>query len=147
MTTSPKAKTMELMEQCALAALRAELDLIPKSQVSAVRQLLAEDPDSFDGERLIALCLEGRLPEGGTELGRAFNALRERFAPKPVRSASGRRRAGFIKRKTATLTAKLIFSLLYTVVLVALLYVVQYHWHWANLYDLGNEFVDWLSSF
>ncbi len=73
-----------------------------------------------------------------------MNALRERFTSSSQKAGSGggrRKRANFLVRSSATLTAKLIFSTIYTVILVALLYVAKVHFEWADLYQIGDHIV------
>jgi hypothetical protein len=130
-----------LLERTALAALRSELGLLtPAQQPSRSEGLVAASEEHFDGQRLVELCLEGRASDDQRVLHRALLTLRSRFVENEASAGRPqRRKANIVVRGTATLTAKLIFSTIYTVVLVVLLIVLQHHWKWLNIYDFGSR--------
>jgi hypothetical protein len=129
-----------LLERTALAALRSELGLLTPAQQAEAKRLVAASEEHFDGQRLVELCLEGRASDDQRVLHRALLTLRSRFVENEASAGRPqRRKANIVVRGTATLTAKLIFSTIYTVVLVVLLIVLQHHWKWLNIYDFGSR--------
>ena len=139
-TTHESTPLDSLLERSALAAMRAELGLLTPKQRSEAEQLLKGNDEQFDGMRLVEICLEGRAADDQRVAQRSLLALRSRFVDSGGDAARPRRRrSNLVVRAGASLTAKLIFSAIYTVVLVALLFVVNYHWPSINIYEFGQQ--------
>ncbi|PIE22143.1 MAG: hypothetical protein CSA62_13765 [Planctomycetota bacterium] len=118
--------------------MRVELGLLTPKQHSDATELLKASPEHFDGARLIQICLEGRAADDQRVAQRSLGTLRSRF----VSDGGGKRRRrprALLVRAGASLTAKLIFSALYTLVLVALLYMLHHHWPSIDIYEFGDK--------
>ena len=142
MSDTPNESTSldSLLARSALAAMRIELGLLTPKQRSEAEALLQGSEEHFDGARLVDICLEGRAADDQRVAQRSLLALRSRFVDSGGESGRPRRRRGnLVVRAGASLTAKLIFSAIYTVVLVALLFLLNYHWPSINIYEFGQQ--------
>ena len=135
----------DILERTALALLRVDLELLPPATRQEARKLLKQSGDSFDGERLVELCLDGRAGESDQTIQRAMNALRSRLVGLET-AAKPRRKPSFFKRLSATLLAKLIFFVIYVVLIVLLLYLLHREWEWLDIYAFGDKVLALLKS-
>jgi hypothetical protein len=117
--------------------MRVDLGLLPPLAREEARRALRASGQQFDGQALVESCLQGRASDGEEAVRRALLALRSRLIG--VEALQLRRRAPLLVRWSAMLTARLIFFALYTVVIVALLFLLKRRWPVVDLYELGDR--------
>ena len=135
-----------LMQRCALALLRVDLDLLSPSARQQARAVLDRSEAEFDGAQLVEICLRDKAPQGPRTLQRAMLALRSRLLGLDAHVASPRRGRGRSrsKRFLASLLVKLIFWPILCVLGIVILVLVQRSWPVADIYVWGGKLLDFL---
>jgi hypothetical protein len=126
-----------LFESASIAAMRVDLGLLTPVAREEARRVLRASGQQFDGQALVATCLAGRAGDGEDAVRRALLALRSRLIG--VETVQPRRRASWFVRWSARLIARFIFFALYTVVIVALLFLLKRRWPAVDLYEFGDR--------
>jgi len=141
--------TARLYERAGLALLRLETGLVPQRARRDAREYLEEAGKKFDGHMLVDFCLEGRAGDGEAGLAKGLNLVRSRLIGEAFAERGPRRRGrlhAFGVRMAGRFAGQLVFFLIQTFVILALLVVLKRAWPAADLYELAGRGLDALSS-